>query len=80
MNKSKSARRCIFYRKTKLIFEDCPMLNKKIDNAGHAVDLNVIYYDLISDDCDVSITADECDEALSVFMIFKIPPPPHTQK
>lgn len=54
------------------------MLNKKIDNAGHAVDLNVIYYDLISDDCDVSITADECDEALSVFMIFKIPP--HTQK
>lgn len=54
------------------------MLNKKIDNAGHAVDLNVIYYDLISDDCDVSITADECDEALSVFMIFKIPPP-HTK-
>ncbi|MBZ7674748.1 hypothetical protein [Klebsiella grimontii] len=51
----------------KVILEDYPLLKEKIDNAGHAVDLYVIYFDSIGDDCEVSITADECDEALSVF-------------
>ncbi|MGK3553493.1 hypothetical protein [Klebsiella oxytoca] len=51
----------------KVILDDYPLLKEKIDNAGNQVSYNVIYFDLIDDDCSVSITVDECDKALSIF-------------
>lgn len=56
-----------FLHAKKVILEDYPLLKEKIDNAGDIVDFNIIYFDLISDDYEVSITTDECDKALSVF-------------
>ncbi|MFW4168011.1 hypothetical protein [Klebsiella pneumoniae] len=51
----------------KIILDDYPSLKEKIDNAGNQVSYNVIYFDLLDDDCVVSISVDDCDKALSVF-------------
>lgn len=51
----------------KIILDDYPSLKEKIDKAGNQVNYNVIYFDLLGDDCDVPISVDDCDKALSIF-------------
>jgi hypothetical protein len=58
----------------KVILDDYPLLQEEIDNADGHVSYNVMFFDLMDDDCDVPITVEDCDKVQDFFYDVKISP------